>query len=143
MQHVYVALERDADGYPPFEAEEIDAVEVGRGRFRIEGIPVFVYGMARGDVVRVKRTRGDDRLWVTAVVSNSEHWTSRVVPVDRTTLEQVAQQFVALGCDAHATAFGMVAVDVPASVRAATVVEVLRHGQDAGIWHYDMGVAPA
>lgn len=143
MQHVYVALERDESGYPPFEAEEIDATEVGRGRFRIEGIPVFVVGMARGDVVRVKRRRGDDRLWVTAIVSNSGHWTSRVVPVDRTALDRVARQFVALGCDAHATPFGMVAVDVPASVPAAAVMQVLRQGQDAGAWHYDLGVVPA
>src|SRR5688500_15841993 len=109
MRHVHVSLERDEDGYPPFDVEEIDATELGRDRFRIEGIPVFVYGMARGDVVRVERAPGDDRLWVTEVVTSGDHWTSRVLPADETALQRVAQQFVALGCHAHATPFGMVA----------------------------------
>ncbi len=143
MKHIYVSLERDETGYPPYEMEELDATELGRGQFRIEGIPVFVYGIARGDVVRAERAPGDDRLWVTEVVSNSDHWTSRVVPVDKTTFDQVARQFVALGCDAHTTPYGMVAVDVPGSVPAERVMTVLKQGQDAGTWFYDLGVVPA
>jgi hypothetical protein len=49
MSHVYVELQRDKDGYPPYEVEEIDAAPLGSGRFRIDGIPVFVYGLSKGD----------------------------------------------------------------------------------------------
>ncbi|MFC8519584.1 DUF4265 domain-containing protein [Streptomyces sp. NPDC057257] len=142
MTHVYVSLERDEDGYPPFDEEEIDATEMGGGRFRIEGVPVFVYGLAVGDVVKVARVHGDDRLWVTEVVEQAGHWTSRVVPKDPAALDDVASLFQELGCRAHATPFGLVAVDVPASAPAGPVLALLDQGAAAGRWHFDLGVGP-
>lgn len=68
MGHGHVTLQRDEDGYPPYEVEEIDASPVGGGRYRIEGIPVFVHGLARGDIAKVARTVGDERTWVTEVL---------------------------------------------------------------------------
>jgi len=56
--------------------------------------------------------------------------------------DQVTKQFVALGRDAHATPFGMVAVDIPGSVPPAPVLRLLEQGQVTGTWHYDLGVIP-
>ena len=81
VPHVYVSLERDEDGYPLFDVEEIDAIRVDGDRYRIEGIPVFVYGPARGDVVKVVRVRRDERLWISEVTAPSGRWTARVVPL--------------------------------------------------------------
>lgn len=142
MTHVYVSLERDEDGYPPFDVEEIDATSLGGARYRIEGIPVFVYGLAPGDVVKVVRVHGEERLWVSEVLEQAGHWTSRVVPKDLATLDDVASLFQELGCRAHATPFGLVAVDVPASTPAGPVRDLLDTGAASGRWHYDLGVAP-
>jgi len=58
---------------PPYEVEEIDAAPLGSGRFRIDGIPVFVYGLAKGDVVKDVRVIGeDDRVWVSEVLEDGQ-----------------------------------------------------------------------
>lgn len=69
---MYISLPRDEDGYPPYEVEELRAEPLGGGRHRILGIPVFAYGLAVGDVVRVARVLGDRRLWVTEVAEPAE-----------------------------------------------------------------------
>jgi hypothetical protein len=142
VTHVYVALERDEDGYPPFDTEEIDASSLGGGRYRINGIPVFVFGLAKGDIVKVVATRDDERRWVTEVLEPSGHLTARVIPWDAGTLEDVAVRLSGLGCLAHATPYGIVAVDVPPEAPTERVMEALNGGRAAGEWDFDMGVAP-
>ena len=140
--HVYVDTPADEDGYPPFVAEEIHAEEVGPGLARLTGIPVFAYGIARGDVVQLEVRRDDDRAWAAAVVMCSDHWTSRVITLLDEDLERIAAAFDALGCDAQPTSYGVVAVDVPPEVPQAAVLELLAHGHQVGRWDYDLGVDP-
>jgi hypothetical protein len=142
-EHVYVSLQQDEDGYPPYEAEEIDATPLGSGRFRVDGIPVFTYGLARGDVVRVARVAGDDRLWISDVLEAGGHWTARVLPSDTKALDATAQRFQDLGCSAYATRFGMVAVDVGPDATTAVVLAALRDGRTRGEWDFDLGIDPA
>lgn len=142
MTNVYVKLQQDADGYPPFEAEEIAATPVGRGRCRIEGIPVFVEGLARGDVVEVVNVQGDKRIWATQVLDSGGHWTVRVLPWKPEALHRVAHHFIHLGCNAKVTQYGLVAVDVPPDVPARRIMSALEHGKVAGEWDFDLGVSP-
>jgi hypothetical protein len=142
VTHVYVALEREEDGYPPFDAEEIDASSLGGGRYRIDGIPVFVSGLAKGDIVKVVATRDDDRRWVTEVLEPSGHLTARVLPWNADELGDVAARFRNLDCPSHATPYGVVAVDVPPSTPTERVMEALEKGRATGEWDFDMGVAP-
>jgi hypothetical protein len=142
VTHVYVALERDKDGYPPFDTEEIDASSLGGARYRIEGIPVFVSGLAKGDIVKVVVTRGDGRRWVTEVLEPSGHLTARVMPWQADALGEVAARFKSLDCPAHATPYGLVAVDVPPSASTERVMRALEKGRATGEWDFDMGVAP-
>jgi predicted RNA-binding protein with TRAM domain len=142
MSHVYVELPRDEHGYPPYEVEEIDAAPLGSGKFRIDGIPVFVYGLAKGDVVKGVRVIGEnDRIWVSEVLERSGHWTARVVPA-AAALDHTADRFTRIGCDAHATPFGLVAVDVPPRISADAVMNVLENGRRNGEWDFDLGVEP-
>jgi hypothetical protein len=139
---VYISLPRDEDGYPPYEVEELHAEPLGGSRHRILGIPVFAYGLAVGDVVRVARVLGDRRLWVTEVAEPGDHWTARVLPRDTAQLEPVAAQFRALGCAAWATPFRLVAVDVPPQVGAELALKTLQAGFGARRWDFDLGVVP-
>lgn len=142
MEHIYVDLKQDADGYPPYKAEELDAERVGPGRYRVEGIPAFVKGLARHDVVEVFAEQ-DGKLWIGgAVLAESGHWTVRVIPWDVETLEAVAAEFVAAGCHAHATPFGLVAVDVPPELAVPPLMAALTAGRDAGRWDFDIGIGP-
>ena len=144
MTHVYVELQKDEHGYPPYEIEEIDAAPLGSGRFRIDAIPVFVYGLAKGDVVKGVRVIGeDDRIWVSEVLEPGGHWTARILPVDAATLDETADRFTKIGCHAYSTRFGLVAVDVPPKTSAQLVMEVLEAGRSTGEWDFDLGVAPS
>ncbi len=142
MSHVYVSLERDADGYPPYDIEEIDAAPLGDDRFRIDGIPVFVFGLSKGDIVRVVQVVGDERPWVTDVAQSGGHWTACVIPFGAPALEPIAQRIRMVGADAYATPFGLVAVDVAPTVDATAVMALLDQGCDTGEWDYDLGVIP-
>lgn len=141
--HVHVALDRDEDGYPPFDTEELDAVAVGGDEYRITGAPAFVYGIAPGDVVRAVRADVDERLWVVAVVRSADSWVARVVPRGDGRLVDVARRFQDLGCDARPTPFGLATVVVPPDVPAPDVLGLLREGEDAGRWYFDLGVGPS
>jgi hypothetical protein len=96
--HLYVALERDEDGYPPFEVEELDATPVSENSYRIDAIPAFAYGLAPGDVVRATHPPDDDRLWVVEVLRASENWVARVMHRSGTEAADVVQRFESLGC---------------------------------------------
>ena len=140
MAHIYVSFTRDSDGFPPYEVEEIDATSVGAVRYRIDGIPVFAYGLSRGDVVTAVRVVGDDeRLWVEKVVEQSDHWTVRVLPKDESELSTVAQVFHEIGCTAQVTPFGLVALDLPADSSRDQVIEALKTGRSQGAWDFDIG----
>lgn len=114
MVHIFVALEKDERGYPPFHTEEIDACIVSPDVVRIEGIPVFVRGMARGDLVKVKRVAGQSgevQLWATGTEFASAHWTTRVLPVVTASLVAVVflpphQQTMSLRCSSMEVAWG-------------------------------------
>ena len=143
--HVYVSLERDDDGYPPFEVEELDAVRESPGRCRNLGAPVFAYGLAPGDVVNVVKVMGEgDQLWVTEVLEPSDNWLARVSTHGECTDEDAVSVFRSLGCDAHATPYSLVTVVVPASVKPELVLQTLRDGQDRDHhWYFDLGVGPS
>ena len=144
MTHVYVELQKDEHGYPPYEFEEIDAAPLGSGRFRIDAIPVFVYGLAKGDVVKGVRVIGEDeRIWVSEVLEPGGHWTARVLPADAAAHDQTADRFTKIGCHAYPTSFGLVAVDIPPKTSAEAVMKLLEDGQQSGEWDFNLGVAPS
>lgn len=141
--HLLVALERDEDGYPPYDTEELDAVAVGAEQYQVTGAPAFVHGIAPGDVVRAVRAESDDQLWVVSVVRSGDRWLARVVPRGEAGLADVVRRFEDLGCDARPTPFGLVTVVVPPDVPPRELLGVLRDGQDAGRRYFDLGVAPS
>lgn len=140
--HVFVDLVVDEGGCPPFRVEELHAEEIEPGLARLVGIPVFAYGMARGDVVQLEVRRSDDRPWVVAVVEQSDHWTARIVPLADQDLGDIVRELADLDCDAHTTSYGLVAADVPPETDATTVLRALRAGRTEGRWDFDLGVDP-
>lgn len=141
VQHIYVRLTRDAGGYPPFDAEELDASQVGADTWRIELAPVFLVGIARGDVVRVSKM-DDGTLWATEVVSTAGSWCARVIPLGGQQAHPVVQEFLALGCAARDTPYGLVVIEPPAAVDVDEVQRALEAGRAAGRWDFDLGVIP-
>ena len=138
--HAYVSLEQDEDGYPPFESEELDVELRHDGACTVVGIPVFTNGIAVDDIVSVIQTDEDDRWWVTSVMLASGHGTVRVVPFGETSFDEIVAELEAVGCVAHGTDFGVVAVDVLPDVDGDALTGVLEAGRSAGRWEFDVGV---
>ena len=138
--HAYVSLEQDEDGYPPFDSEELEVELRHDGACTVVGVPVFTNGIAVDDIVSVIQTEDDDRWWVTSVMLASGHGTVRVVPHGETTFDEIVTELGALGCVAHGTDFGVVAVDVPPEVDADALDGVLMGGRASGRWEFDVGV---
>ena len=57
-------------------------------------------------------------------------------------MNDVAKEFAQLGCDAHVTEFGLVAVDTPPHVKSDHVLALLDRGKASGRWDFDLGVQP-
>lgn len=144
--HIYLNLERDSDGYPPVAVEELDAVLIDERSCRVVGIPVFAYGIAPGDVVSTGLGE-DGRLWATGVIQPGAHWVFRLIPFDRgrrdlKSLAELGVEFEARGCRVQPSTFGLLAVDVPSSVDASAMVDLLTLGESSQRWHFDLGVDP-
>lgn len=146
--HIYFELTRNSSGYPPFSTEEVDAEAVGGGTYRVAGIPVFVFGVAPGDIVRCEDKDGADGPVAVEVLSNAGHWVSRLIPfgeVARTEkeLERLAIRFRALGCETYVSPFGMVAIAGGPEVPLAPILMLLEAGRQSRDWDFDFGVSPA
>lgn len=140
--HIYVQLVQDQDGYPPFEAEEIDAVALGSDEFKVASAPAFAYGLAPGDVVRTTQD-ADGRLWVVEVVASSTEWVARVIPRKGCDPATVVELLERLGATCAITRFGLVTLSVPGTVNSRPVLDAIEAGQEVdGLWHFDLGVAP-
>lgn len=141
MAHVWIALARDADGYPPVEEEQLHVATTGTDLATLTATPAFAPGLAVGDVLRT-RTTADGRVWATAVASQGDHWCSRVVPLNDKPAGRVVEIFASMGCTATATEFGLVTVDVPPEADRDHVLRELHAGRDEGDWNFDLGVDP-
>ena len=93
---------------------------MGDHRYRLETVPAFAFGPARGDVVRVER-HGTAQ-WVERLLEPSGHSTVRVNALGDTSVEVPKTALELMGCFAYPTVIdGMIAVDVPALVDFETV----------------------
>lgn len=105
---------------------------------RLDNIPLLVFGVSRGDEVRVS---GDGEPWhFDAVLRRGGHSTYRVMlndddPAGRTGLRDLAS----MGCGTEALTPRFVAVDVPPHVDVAVVYSLLERGMDAGVWTFEEG----
>jgi hypothetical protein len=139
--HLYFALKRDEQGYPPFSTEELDAVRLEDGTYRIEGIPVFAKDLARLDIVRVVRVVGDDRLWIAEGLESPGHGTARLARVRRT--DETLSELTAKGLKCIA-AHGLIAIDIPAGGESCvSVLETIVAGEERGDWEVEISVAPS
>lgn len=136
--HIHVQLKQDESGYPPFEVEELDAVELGAGLVRLLVPPTFAHGLAKHDVVQA--VEWEDKLWVNALHEPSGHSVVRVVGLLNGPTDEAEQLVRQLGCDAFLSHLGLLVVDVPPGMAVERVSEALEPGAAAGRWDYDVGV---
>lgn len=76
-QLVFVRLERDTSGFPPWDQEELWALEDGPGRFVLDGVPMFAQELSHRDTVAAVPEKG--QWFVTDVLERGGHSTIQVI----------------------------------------------------------------
>ncbi len=126
---LHISLRQDESGYPPFSAEEVEAAEVGDDQFRLETVPSFAFGLAKGDVVRAEHYGA--ALWIEELVRPAGHSTVRVIALGANTVESPERVLEDFGCVTAPTVIdGMIAVDVPPVVDFESVRSYLLAGRE-------------
>jgi hypothetical protein len=118
------------------EAEALWAERVPDG-FRIDNVPLVVFGISRGDVVEAEPN--GEQLWFSGVVERGGHSTYRVMLAEAggATDEPGVRDLVALGCGYEALTPRFFAFDVPPQVDVQRVHALLERGLDEGRWTFD------
>jgi hypothetical protein len=124
------------------EAELLWAEDLGGGRFRIENIPFYIYGISYSDVVSADED--GDRQSFREVVARSGHSTYRILVKDPNGFEsdgfrRAWQPLSILGCQYEVARRRWVAIDVPSTTDVFAVYELLEAGAKAGIWTFEEG----
>ncbi|MEU2871600.1 DUF4265 domain-containing protein [Streptomyces olivoreticuli] len=140
---VVFELPQDSGGWPPARTERLWAVRISEDRAKLDNIPFFVRGFALDDVVRFAAD-ADGVLQVKEAVEYSDSCTIRVIPAEEGHLvekrQAVLDAFAPLGVDGEGLGqFGLVALNVPASVDIPQVKRLLVQGEELGRWQYEEG----
>jgi hypothetical protein len=131
-------LERDDDEYPPQDIESMWAVPIGDDTYRLDNVPFFVRGVSSEDIVRAKTEEG--ALFFAGLVEARGHSTVRVLVWNHDETQDIRDQLRAMGCSSEGTHVpGLIAVDIPPSVRYADVRTFLTTGEQDGRWEFEEG----
>jgi Domain of unknown function (DUF4265) len=122
------------------DAENLWAEDLGRGRFVVDGIPFYVYGVSNRDTVAASMI--DDRLCFDKVVDRGGHSTYRVLVKDDAgssgaDFNSLWEQLKGLACSCEVARRRWIAIDVPAHADADAVYGILESGQASGVWTFE------
>ena len=130
-----VPLEKTGEDYPPVDYEELWSTPTGDGQYRVENIPFFAVGIARGDLVSAAADQGSPRFL--EVVQASGHSTIRLLVQREDAVPGVVEKFARLGCDSEITFGRLVALNVPPTVPLEALREKLALGLAQSTWEYE------
>jgi len=133
---VFVRLDRDEDGYPPVDWEELWAADLGHGAYRVDNIPFYAQLLSHGDTVAVEER--DGRLVVVGVTAVEGHSTVRVVAHDETITPKLRAELRSIGCPSELSNIpSFFAVDVPPEVNYSVVAKLIASYADSGAIDYE------
>ncbi|MET4677160.1 MULTISPECIES: DUF4265 domain-containing protein [unclassified Luteibacter] len=134
---IFFRIEPDEDGYPEVGCESVWAKESKSPHtYIIDNIPFFARQASLGDAVRVRLL--DGVRWFDGVVSESPNSLMRVVCFDRTSVDDVAKELVALGCTTeYFKAYNLLAVSIPGVQILAAAESYLNQREEVGLLDYE------
>lgn len=135
-EKVWFTLTQDEDGWPPAESEGLWTIPRGDGSFEIDNIPLFLLGLAVGDVVRAEPDQ-HGKLWFAELVERGSHSTIHIMCTDEDDVPTARAELDKLGCSSEDSPLErLFAVDVPGSVSRDALWPWLEAGERAGRWVY-------
>ncbi|WP_068311833.1 DUF4265 domain-containing protein [Polycladidibacter hongkongensis] len=141
-----ISLPLNPQDWHGYTSEQVWASAVGDGRYKLENTPFFAHGLALGDVVRARKSKG--KLLFEAVMTPSGHATYRIIIEDEASPEEVNQfwgRLDALGCTCEDIEgdLPLFSIDVPPGIDLDTVRARLQEGEDYGVWSFEEACCPA
>jgi len=132
-------LEQDEDGWPPATRENMWAVDLGDGRYRIDNIPFYVRGISNGDLVAAI-TEEDGRLVFSELIEASSNSTFLLIVSNEDEVSDVRKMFRDLGCPSGLASHGLISLHIPGSVTMKPVATLIEQGEEDGRWSFEEGV---
>jgi hypothetical protein len=131
-------LDQDEDGYPPITRENLWAVDLGNGRYRIDNIPFYVRGISDGDVIAAKMEE-DGRLVFSKLVEASSNSTFRLIVSDESETPKVRKMFRELDCPSELVSHGLISIHIPGSIVMKPIATLIEQGEENGQWSFEEG----
>ena len=133
---IAIKLQRDEDGYPPVDWEDLWAVRVGNGTFQIDNVPFYASGISSGDLVSAALREG--KLVFSELVEPKGHSTIRVIVYAENSTQRIRDELKELGCATELSNIDdFFSVDVPPEVNYFRVKSLLAGRADAGDLDYE------
>lgn len=128
------------------EAETMWADTLADCRYRLDNVPLFVYGVGLGDVFTVKHFEGDDRPYFDRVVERSPNSTYRLILADAPEHEPRRDALLSR-VKPHASHSGIfkgtfLSLNVPESPRRDELDALIDEGEREGLWQSEVSSGP-
>ena len=137
-----IRFDLDPENQQGYETEHLWAESVGSEEFRILNSPFFVFGISLDDIVRAEKV-GDSYVF-RDVVRRSGHSTYRIFLQGNRTIADKEfterwHEIAAQGCTFENANGSLVTVDCPPRTDVSAVYNLLKRGEDEGIWAFEEG----
>lgn len=129
------------DGWPPVEVESLWCVpvDVAKGRYRVDNVPLFAVGVAWRDLVHAEREAGGP-LTFKDVIESSGHSALRVLVDPDADPESVAIALTERGAGVQRTPIeALLTVDLAPDFDAAPLLLWLDEAEAAGLLEWEEG----
>jgi hypothetical protein len=138
-ERIFVPMQRDEDGYPPYTIETLWAFKTG-DLYTIDNIPIFAKGISLGDIVETE-IGTDGELVFDRVVTPSPNSVFRVSVADEQDRESARKEFRDLGCESEGSHISrLFAFVVLGDSPIGPVVELIDQGLASRRWEVEEGV---
>lgn len=140
---IWVLIEKDELGYPVSQDwEDLWGQPAGDGLVRVESVPFFATGIAKGDFVAVAPT-DEGLLVVKSVAQRGGHSTFRIwlAEGDFSSSNQVVGELQKIGAAVEVTTERLLAIDAEPE-HEADIWSYLEEGKTRGAWEVHVGYSP-
>lgn len=129
-------LPRGDDGYPPVDWENLWAIALSDGSYRVDSVPFYVTLVSCGDVVAASHV--DGQLTFRKFLAAGGHSTLRVIAYDVDRVAELRSKLSGLGCATELSNVpSFFSVDVPAEVNFSAVMAFLKRFAGQGVLDYE------
>ncbi len=120
--------------------ETMWATPIGSGRYRVENVPFYAYGISFADVVQANSI--GDQLIIQDVAVRGGHSTYRAflnagVTIEHADFTNVWSRLQAIGASFEQASDRLLAVDIPPDTNIYDAYALLERGESAGVWDFE------